>query len=132
MRGVMSKKIIITASLCGALAVILGAFGAHGLKNLVDAYSLSIWTKGVEYQFYHTFALLFLSQLKPDKYVNLAYWFFTFGMLLFSGSLYVLATRTLSDLAIANFAGPVTPVGGLLLILGWVMLFLSALNSRNA
>ncbi|MES2827570.1 MAG: DUF423 domain-containing protein [Bacteroidota bacterium] len=128
----MSKKILLTASLSGALAVIIGAFGAHGLKNLVDAYSLSIWAKGVEYQFYHTFALLFLSQLKPAKYVNLAYWFFTFGMLLFSGSLYVLATRTLSGLSIANFAGPVTPIGGLLLILGWLMLFLSTLNNKNA
>lgn len=131
----MSKRILVTASLFGATAVILGAFGAHGLKNLIDQNALAIWTKGVEYQFYHTFALLFLylfAVKRADKLVKLAYWFFTFGILLFSGSLYLLATRGISNIGFVNYIGPVTPVGGLLLIFGWLSLFFAALKNDNA
>lgn len=131
----MDRRILITASLFGAMAVMLGAFGAHGLKNVLDAGSIEIWTKGVEYQFYHTFALLFLAQFKgreaaQGKFVNLAYVFFTFGILLFSGSLYLLATRSVTNIGFVNYIGPVTPIGGLLLILGWLSLLLAALKSK--
>jgi uncharacterized membrane protein YgdD (TMEM256/DUF423 family) len=126
----MNKKILITASLFGAVAVVLGAFGAHGLKNLIPADALTIWAKGVEYQFYHTFALLFLSQLKESKWTNMAYRFFSFGILFFSGSLYLLATRTITEISFVNFIGPITPIGGLLFIIGWVMLLLSALKTK--
>jgi uncharacterized membrane protein YgdD (TMEM256/DUF423 family) len=131
----MDKRILITASLFGAIAVMLGAFGAHGLKNVLDAGSIEIWTKGVEYQFYHTFALLFLAQFKgreagQGKFINLAYGFFTFGILLFSGSLYLLATRSVTNISFVNYIGPVTPIGGLLLILGWLSLLLAALKSK--
>ena len=131
----MDKRILITASLFGAIAVMLGAFGAHGLKNVLDAGSIEIWTKGVEYQFYHTFALLFLAQFKgreaeQGKFINLAYGFFTFGILLFSGSLYLLATRSVTNIGFVNYIGPVTPIGGLLMILGWLSLFLAALKSK--
>ncbi|MHA4894896.1 DUF423 domain-containing protein [Pedobacter sp. PWIIR3] len=128
----MNRSILLTASIFGALAVVLGAFGAHGLKQLIDPAALTIWTKGVEYQFYHTFALLFLSQLKSSKQLSLAFWFFTMGTVLFSGSLYLLATRSITNLSFVNFIGPITPIGGLLLILGWLMLFLSALKIKNA
>ncbi len=131
----MDRRILITASLLGAIAVMLGAFGAHGLKNLVDAGSIEIWAKGVEYQFYHAFALLFLSQFKgketgQGKLINMAYSFFTFGVLLFSGSLYLLATRSIINIGFVNYIGPVTPIGGLLLILGWVSLLLAALKGK--
>ncbi|ETZ21098.1 DUF423 domain-containing protein [Pedobacter sp. V48] len=131
----MDRRILITASLFGAIAVMLGAFGAHGLRNVLDAGSIEIWTKGVEYQFYHTFALLFLAQLKSreagqGKFINLAYVFFTFGILLFSGSLYLLATRSITNNGFVNYIGPVTPIGGLLLILGWLSLLLAALKSK--
>lgn len=126
----MNKKILITASLFGAVAVVLGAFGAHGLKNLISADALTIWAKGVEYQFYHTFALLFLSQLKESKWTNMAYRFFSFGILFFSGSLYLLATRTVTEISFVNFIGPITPIGGLLFIIGWIMLLLSALKTK--
>jgi uncharacterized membrane protein YgdD (TMEM256/DUF423 family) len=126
----MNKKILITASLFGAVAVVLGAFGAHGLKNLIPADALTIWAKGVEYQFYHTFALLFLSQLKESKWTNMAYRFFSFGILFFSGSLYLLATRTVTEISFVNFIGPITPIGGLLFIIGWMMLLLSALKTK--
>ena len=126
----MNKRILTTASLLGAIAVILGAFGAHGLKKTVDAGALEIWAKGVEYQFYHVFALLFLSRFKTvDKLVKLSYGFFTFGILLFSGSLYLLATRSLLNASFVDYIGPVTPIGGLLLILGWLSMFLAALKN---
>ena len=131
----MSKRILITASLFGATAVILGAFGAHGLKSLIDQNAIEIWAKGVEYQFYHTFALLFLyhfSAGKEGRYVKMAYVFFTFGILLFSGSLYLLATRSISNINFVNYIGPVTPVGGLLFIGGWISLLLSAFKGSNA
>ena len=128
----MNKRIILAASFFGVLAVILGAFGAHSLKNIVDAYSLSIWQKGVEYQFYHTFALLYLSTFARyrNKLINIAYFCFTFGIILFSGSLYLLATRSITHLGFTEFIGPVTPIGGLLFVLGWIMLFFAAFKDK--
>lgn len=128
----MNRRIILTASLFGFTAVVLGAFGAHGLKSQVSPDALEIWSKGVEYQFYHTFALLFLSQLSLNqpKLIKLAYWFFSFGIILFSGSLYLLATREITQIAFGRFIGPVTPIGGLLFILGWLSLFLAASKSK--
>ena len=126
----MNQRMLITASLFGAIAVAVGAFGAHGLKNLISADALTIWAKGVEYQFYHTFALLFLSQMKPSRYTSFAYWFFSIGILFFSGSLYLLATRSITNISFLNFVGPITPIGGLLLILGWVMLLISAIKTK--
>jgi uncharacterized membrane protein YgdD (TMEM256/DUF423 family) len=125
----MNKRILITASLLGAIAVILGAFGAHGLKKSIDAADLEIWAKGVEYQFYHVFALLFLSRSESgNKLLKLSFGFFTSGIILFSGSLYLLATRSLLNAGFTDYIGPVTPIGGLLLILGWLFLFLAALK----
>ena len=124
----MNRGILLTASVFGALAVVVGAFGAHGLKSLIEPDGLEIWAKGVAYQFYHTFALLFLVQMKPGRLVTLASWFFSIGIVFFSGSLYLLATRGLTGLSFVNYIGPVTPVGGLSMILGWVMVFISALK----
>lgn len=128
----MNKRIILTASSFGVLAVVLGAFGAHTLKNVVDTYSLSIWQKGVEYQFYHTFALLYLSTFAryKNKLISLAYIFFTAGIFLFSGSLYLLALKDVYTANIAQILGPITPVGGLCFIIGWVCLFLAALKDK--
>lgn len=128
----MNRRIILTASFFGALAVILGAFGAHGLKNILSADQLAIWTKGVEYQFYHTFALLFLSTFARfrNKLVDFAYYCFTIGILFFSGSLYLLATREVLQLSWVNIVGPITPLGGLLLVTGWIFLFFAALKNR--
>ncbi|PWS29418.1 DUF423 domain-containing protein [Pedobacter yonginense] len=128
----MNKRIILTASFFGAVAVLLGAFGAHGLKSLVDGPSLEIWQKGVDYQFYHTFALLYLSTFARyrNKLINIAYFCFTFGIVLFSGSLYLLATRSLTNIGFTEFIGPVTPIGGLLFVLGWIMLFFAAIKDK--
>lgn len=128
----MNKRIILTASFFGAVAVLLGAFGAHGLKALIDAPSLEVWQKGVDYQFYHTFALLYLSTFARyrNKLINIAYFCFTFGIILFSGSLYLLATKSLLKLDFVNVIGPLTPMGGLLFVLGWIMLFFAAIKDK--
>ncbi|MFC4210312.1 DUF423 domain-containing protein [Pedobacter lithocola] len=128
----MNKRIILTASFFGAVAVLLGAFGSHGLKSLVDAPSLEIWQKGVNYQFYHTLALLYLSTFARyrNKLINLAYFCFTFGIVLFSGSLYLLATRSILNIGFVDVIGPITPIGGLLFVLGWIMLFFAAVKDK--
>jgi uncharacterized membrane protein YgdD (TMEM256/DUF423 family) len=128
----MNKRIILTAAFFGILAVIFGAFGAHGLKNIVNTEALSIWAKGVEYQFYHVFALLFLSTFARfrNKLIDWSYYCFTAGILLFSGSLYLLATREALNLSFVNIIGPITPIGGLFFIAGWVLLFFAALRHK--
>jgi len=128
----MNRRIILTASLFGCIAVIFGAFGAHSLKNVLSADAMAIWTKGIEYQFYHTFALLFLSTFARfrTKLVDFSFYCFSIGTLLFSGSLYLLATRDILHLSFVNIIGPVTPLGGLLLVAGWILLFLAALKNR--
>lgn len=117
-----------------ALAVALGAFGAHGLRKLVDAEALSQWRTGVEYQFYHGLGLLLLAALHerlPDRRIRLAGGLLVGGVAAFSGSLYLLATRdALGTHALTPMLGPVTPVGGLCLIAGWAMLLLAVRRAR--
>ena len=128
----MNKKIIITASLFGMLAVITGAFGAHGLKVLITAPQLEVWHTAVQYHFYHVFALLFLSTFARFKnnLIAISYYFFTFGIILFSGSLYLLACRDLLGWSWLHIMGPITPIGGLLFILGWLILALAAFRNK--
>ena len=119
----MSKKFLQLAALSGFLAVGIGAFGAHGLKPLLSEYQLSIYEKGVQYQFYHSLALLAVASLLgryPDSKVLVwAGWFFVAGILCFSGSLYVLACKDIISLPV-RWAGPVTPLGGLFFMAGWL------------
>lgn len=125
----MQKTFGIIATLYGALAVILGAFGAHALKVKLDAYQLEIFNKGVQYQFYHVialFAVVFLAEKIQPKTLTFAGWFFSVGILFFSGSLYLLATRSLMGTdALTPILGPVTPLGGLCFIIGWTLLLVS-------
>ena len=113
----------------GALSVGLGAFAAHGLRELVEPAQLVTFETGVRYQFYHTFAIglaaVAYGQVGVDgKRLVTAVWLWLIGLLLFSGSLYLLSLREVHQVPVA-FLGPVTPVGGLLLIGGWVALFLA-------
>lgn len=116
---------LLIASVSGMLAVILGAFGAHGLEKLVDAKMLQRFHTGVEYQFYHSLALLFISilyKLIKNKYVYYAGYAFLLGMVLFSGSLYLYVLTGTKWFAL------VTPLGGLSFIVGWGLLAFSAKN----
>ena len=124
-----ATTILRIAALLGATSVCLGAFGAHGLRALVDADALAVYETGVRYQFYHTFALALAALLVDRPWANrkritTAAWLWIGGILLFSGSLYALGLREVHGLPV-SFLGPVTPVGGLLLIGGWVALFVS-------
>jgi uncharacterized membrane protein YgdD (TMEM256/DUF423 family) len=128
----MNKRIIIFASVFGILAVILGAFGAHGLKELISAGELDTWNTAVQYQFYHTLALLFLATFSrfKSRAINAASWFFTIGILLFSGSLYLLSAKTILNISNISVLGPLTPIGGLLFILGWISLLVATIKNK--
>ena len=128
----MNKRIIIIASVFGILAVILGAFGAHGLKDRIAAGELDTWHTAVQYQFYHTFALLFLATFSRfrSRTINAASWFFTFGIMLFSGSLYLLSVKNLLNITNLSFLGPLTPIGGLFFILGWICLLVATIKNK--
>ena len=128
----MNKQVIIIASVFGILAVILGAFGAHALKSLLDPAGLEVWKTAVSYHFYHTIALLFVSILPAsnNKAVNMAAWFFSLGILLFSGSLYLISTKEILNIEQLSVLGPITPIGGLFFILGWFSLIFVAIKSK--
>ena len=128
----MNKKIIVTAAALGMLAVIAGAFGAHALKALLAPAQIEVWHTAVQYQFYHVFALLFLSTFSrfKNRVVLLSFYFFSFGILFFSGSLYLLACKPLLGWAWLPMLGPVTPIGGLLFILGWLTLAVAAVRNK--
>lgn len=113
---------------CGT-AVILGAFGAHLLKVHLSLDALQSFEVGVRYQFFHGLALLFLSTL-THSFVKRTVLFFVVGTLLFSGSIYGLSISSNASIALLpKFLGPVTPIGGLLLILGWINLLIGYLRS---
>lgn len=128
----MNKRIILTAAFLGMIAVVLGAFGAHGLAGRINDQSLDNWHTAVNYQFYHTLALLFLATFSRAKniLINLSYIAFTVGILFFSGSLYLLSTRELTGISATHILGPITPLGGLAFVLGWASLFLATLKGR--
>lgn len=128
----MNKRIIIFASVFGILAVILGAFGAHSLKELISAKELDTWNTAVQYQFYHTLALLFLATFSRfrSRAINAASWFFSFGILFFSGSLYLLSIKSILNISNIVLLGPLTPIGGLLFILGWISLLVATVKNK--
>ena len=113
----MNKKIIITAAAFGFFAVIFGAFGAHSLKKLISVEQLEVWQTAVQYHFYHTLAILFLSTFSRsrNKIINFSFYCFTLGILLFSGSLYLISLKNVLGLESVGVLGPITPVGGLLI-----------------
>ena len=128
----MNKKIIITAAAFGFLAVIFGAFGAHSLKKLISVEQLEVWQTAVQYHFYHTLAILFLSTFSRsrNKIINFSFYCFTLGILLFSGSLYLISLKNILGIESVGVLGPITPVGGLFFILGWLSLLLAALRDK--
>ena len=122
----MSKTFFILASFSGFLGVAFGAFGAHGLKNKLSPEFLQIFETGVRYQMYHVFALFAVSWAIANFHAGWATkagWLFTAGTIIFSGSLYIL---TLSGV---RTWGAVTPIGGVLLLVGWIFLIVSGLRS---
>ena len=119
----MKKNIVIFAATLFSLAIILGAFGAHGLKQLVDKNSVESFEVGIRYQFYISIAILILG-LNADKFafsIQRICVLMALGLALFSGSIYLLAIKELLPFSI-RFLGPLTPLGGLIMIIGFVIL----------
>lgn len=123
----MHKLFLIISSISGILSVALGAFGAHALKDKLQSEdTLDTYQTAVQYQFYHTLALLAIALLMTkyeSQWLNYAGYSMTFGILIFSGSLYVLCFTGM------KWMGAITPIGGLLFIAGWLFLLLTALKS---
>jgi len=117
------------------VAVACGAFGAHALKAALSPEAMAQWKTAVEYQFYHGLGLMLLAALAghlPAGKVNAVRMLFIGGVLLFCGSIYLLSTRELLGTeGLTPVLGPVTPLGGLLFLAGWMVLFLTALRRTD-
>lgn len=125
----MKRYVLITA-LSGFLAVAFGAFGAHGLKQKLSADMLAVYQTGVQYHFYHTFALfgvaLLMLQLPQSTALRWSALLFCVGILIFSGSLYVLAVTGI------RWLGAITPLGGVAFLAGWILLAVAVWNWKTA
>ncbi len=122
----MHKFFIISSAVFGGLSVILGAFAAHGLKNKLDAYAKGVWETAVQYQSVHAISLMVLGfamvHHANSTWLKVVGWSWSAGIVVFSGSLYLLAvTKT-------KWLGAITPIGGVALIVGWVALLIFALK----
>jgi len=128
----MERKIILLASLIGGVAVVLGAFAAHGLKPLLTVSAFDSLGTGTRYQMYHAFLLFYIGSTSRlnNKQQSILYKLILSGVLLFSGSIYLLSTN---DLTSFNFKviGFVTPLGGLFLITSWILLFVYNLRNKS-
>lgn len=126
-------KLVITF-IFGALAVAIGAFGAHALDSIMTTHGKDVFNTGSRYHFYHTFLMLGICLLMTYKgahpLLNTAWYFAIFGILLFSGSLYLLATQSGHSIP-GKILGPITPIGGLLFITSWILLIIYALKINN-
>ena len=126
----ISRWVLVAGAGFAMLAVMIGAFAAHGLKQVLDAYSLGLIETAVRYQMYHAIALLIVSVISAvplisPRWLKLAAITFTLGIVLFSGSLYVLALSGI------KWLGAVTPLGGIAFILGWLALIIAALKKPD-
>lgn len=130
----MFKKALILSFVFALLAVVIGAFGAHGLKPLMTPETFDSFETGVKYQFYHAIALaitgiLYLSF--PSKKIITATWFFSLGIVLFSGSIYLLTyLKSTQEIGLGKL-GLITPIGGLCFIAGWLFLILAVAGKKD-
>ena len=128
----MENRITITGLFFGVTSIILGAFGAHALKKVLTVDQLVTFETGVKYQMYHALFLLFLAKnesinLKTKKTV---FYLISIGVVLFSFSIFLLTTKNVTSIDF-KFLGPITPVGGLLLISGWMILFINFFKRKE-
>lgn len=130
----MHKQYLTFAAAFGGLAVALGAFGAHGLENITkDEKILHGFQTGVQYQLYHALVLLIIGcayDRFSNQWIKWAANSFIVGVILFSGSLYLLTFLKINGSTMIRFAGPLTPLGGLFFITGWLCLLIAVLRKR--
>ncbi len=126
----MSKKLIITGAFFGAMGVVLGALGAHSLKGIPSPDLLNSFETGVRYQIIHALLLLILGFQNKIKTRVLSF-LIPAGIILFSFSIYLLSFRDLLDAGWLKILGPITPIGGLLLISSWILIIITTLRHKN-
>lgn len=128
----MNRGILIAGGFLGLAGIIIGAFAAHGLKPLISTEAQVTFETGVRYQMYAAFFLLILATLPavPEKTKNICFYLTLAGVVLFSGSIYALATNSLTHFDF-TVIGPVTPIGGTLMIAAWIVLVLSFFKLKN-
>ncbi|MBI2279400.1 MAG: DUF423 domain-containing protein [Bacteroidetes bacterium] len=129
----MDKSTLFKGAFLGLFAVIFGALGAHALKEVLLPEQLLSFETGVRYQMYHAILLIVLAVVIKNKNakfllatVNLIFW----GVVLFSGSIYLLTLKNLINVDYLKFAGPITPIGGILMVAGWFLLILEGLKRK--
>ncbi|MGB0882970.1 MAG: DUF423 domain-containing protein [Vicingaceae bacterium] len=130
----MNKNTLIKAGILGMIAVLGGAFGAHALKEILSPEHLVSFNTGVRYQMIHAVVLicLFLIGTKFEmKQFKIASILIFWGVILFSGSIYILTLKNIIGLEALKFAGPITPIGGLLIITGWLFILLGAFKLKK-
>jgi len=129
--NVMDKKLLITSTVLGLLAVVLGAFAAHGLEDRIEASAIASFQTGVRYQMYHALLLLGISALPmiSKKVKQITFLTILLGVILFSGSIYCLSINALTDFDF-SVIGFITPIGGLLLIISWLILLINFLKIK--
>jgi uncharacterized membrane protein YgdD (TMEM256/DUF423 family) len=128
----MEKKILLTALVFGFVSIVLGAFGAHALKKVLHPDQLNSFEVGVRYMMYHALFLAFVSSttfLLPEQ-KNVVYNLALFGTLFFSVSIFLLSTSAVTGINF-KFLGPITPLGGLLLIASWGMTFFYIIGKKG-
>jgi uncharacterized membrane protein YgdD (TMEM256/DUF423 family) len=127
----MNKKLLIAGAVLGILAIILGAFAAHGLEKLIEADAVKTFETGVRYQMYHAFLLLILgsSSFVSIKSKKSIFYLVLIGLISFSGSIYGLALNTLLSFDFKTIA-MFTPIGGLLLIVAWIVMLIGIIRSK--
>jgi len=128
----MNKRVLILASILGLTGVMIGAFGAHGLKEVLNEEQLQTFEVGVRYQMYHALFLLFvgLTEKISEKTKTILFYLVLVGVIFFSGSIYGLATNELTEFNFKKIA-LITPIGGTLLIISWAILLINFLKLKK-
>ena len=129
----MAKSILIKAGMLGCMAVMGGAFGAHALKDFLSSEQLMSFETGIRYQLIHAVVLLFLflamSRFESKQLRTSASCIF-WGIILFSGSIYLLTLKNMFGIEFLRFAGPITPIGGVLILLGWIFIVVGGVKLK--
>ena len=125
----MHKQFLNVSFILGAIAVALGAFGAHALREMVDEKAIQTWQTAVQYHFYHLFAIA-LTGILLKQAINVWYkragYLFIAGIIIFSGSLYIMTLLKAAGATSVNWLGAITPIGGVCFIAGWLFLLLGS------
>lgn len=121
----MRKPFLFVAACAGFIGVAMGAFGAHGLKHVLTEHLLEVYKTAVNYQMWHALALSLIAMLPEHKYLRLSAWLLVAGIVLFSGSLYLLAIFNV------GWLGMITPVGGLAFLAAWALLAYVAWHHKS-